>query len=77
MGLSKNVFLQQWHCNFSCIVLKCVLKNNQECKIKPVIININSDVPLFCPCSIPVSKCSGSCNNINDPYATLCVPDVV
>ena len=20
------------------------------------------------------SKCSGSCNNINDPYAKLCVP---
>ena len=22
-------------------------------------------------------KCSGSCNIINDPYAKLCVPDVV
>ena len=22
------------------------------------------------------SKCSGSCNNINDPFAKLCVPDV-
>ena len=22
-------------------------------------------------------KCSGSCNNINNPYAKLCVPDVV
>ena len=22
-------------------------------------------------------KCSGSCNNINDPYAKLCVPDVI
>ena len=26
---------------------------------------------------IQVHKCSGSCNNINDPYAKLCVPDVV
>ena len=25
---------------------------------------------------IVLSKCSGSCNNINDPYAKLCVPDV-
>ena len=24
-----------------------------------------------------VNKCSGSCNNINGPYSTLCVPDVV
>ena len=23
------------------------------------------------------SKCSGSCNNINDPYAKIWVPDVV
>ena len=30
----------------------------------------------FYPYSIKVSKCSGSCNNINDPYAELCVPDV-
>ena len=24
-----------------------------------------------------MSKCSGSCNNINDPYENVCVPDVV
>ena len=24
-----------------------------------------------------MSKCSDSCNNISDPYAKLCVPDVV
>ena len=27
--------------------------------------------------SIKASKCSGSCNNINYPYAKLCVPDIV
>ena len=27
--------------------------------------------------SIKTSKCSGSCNNINHPYAKICVPDVV
>ena len=26
--------------------------------------------------SILVNKCSGRCNNINDPFAKLCVPDV-
>ena len=50
--------------------------NNEECKIKPEIININSNEPLLYPCSVRVNKCSGSCNNINDPYAKLCVPDV-
>ena len=29
------------------------------------------------PFSIKTSKCSGSCNNINDPSAKICVPDIV
>ena len=32
---------------------------------------------MFYPFSVKVNKCNGSCNNINDPYATLCVPDIV
>ena len=32
---------------------------------------------MFFPFSIKTSKCSGSCNNINNPYAKLCVPDAV
>ena len=32
---------------------------------------------MFLPFSIETSKCSGSCNNINYPYARICVPDVV
>ena len=51
--------------------------NNQECKVRPQIVNVNSDEPVFYPFSIKTSKCSGSCNNINDPYAKMCVPDVV
>ena len=50
---------------------------NQECKVRPEIININSDNPMFYPFSIKTSKCSGSCNNINDSYARICVPDIV
>ena len=51
--------------------------NNQEFKIRAEIININSNEPLFYPYSIFVNKRSGSCNNINNPYAESCVPDVV
>ena len=40
-------------------------------------VNFNSDEPVFFPFSIKTSQCSGSCNNINDPYAKICVPDVV
>ena len=57
--------------------LSCILMNNQACKVRPEIINVNSNEPVFYPFSIKTSKCSGSCNNINDPYAKMCVPDVV
>ena len=59
---------------FSCTLsivnpLECVSVNNQECKVRPEIVNVNSNDPGFHPFSIETSKCSGSCNNINDPYA--------
>ena len=57
--------------------LSCILMNNQECKVRPQIVNFNIDEPVFFPFSIKTSKCSGSCNNINDPYANICVPDVI
>ena len=54
--------------------LSCISMNNQ---VRPEIINVNSNEPVFYPFSIKTSKCSGSCNNINDPYAKICVPDAV
>ena len=51
--------------------------DNQECKIRPEIVNVNSDEPTFYSYSVKISKCSGSCNNNSNPYAKLCVPDVV
>ena len=57
--------------------LSCISMNNQACKVRPEIINVNSNERVFYPFSIKTSKCSGSCNNINDPYAQICVPDVV
>ena len=32
---------------------------------------------MFYPFSIKINKCSGSCNNINNPYANICIPDTV
>ena len=57
--------------------LSCISMSNQECKVRPEIINVNCNNPLFYPFSAKTSKCSGNCNNINDPYAKVCVPDVV
>ena len=77
----KQIFfsaLMLFGCNISNInPLKYVSMNNQESKIRPETINISSKEPIFYPYSIKVNKCSSSCNNINDPYSKLCVPDVV
>ena len=58
-------------------LLSCISMNNQERKVRPQIVNINGNEPVFSPFSIKTSKCSGSCNNVNNPYPKLCVPDVV
>ena len=57
--------------------LKCVSLKNQECKVRPEIFNINSNNSIFYPFSVKINKCSGNCNNINDSYARICVPDAV
>ena len=33
-------------------LLNCISMNNQECKARPQIINVNSDEPVFFPFSI-------------------------
>ena len=45
--------------------------SNQECKIRPQIVNVNTEEPMYFSFSIKTSKCSGSCYNIIDPYAKL------
>ena len=39
--------------------------NNQVCKARPEIFNVNSNNPISYPFSIKTSKCCGNCNNIN------------
>ena len=57
--------------------LSCISMNNQACKARPEIVNVNSNNPIFYPFSIKTNKCSDNCNNIYDRYSKLCVPDVV
>ena len=73
-------------CNFECSLsapllnttqLKCVSMNNKKYKARPETVNANASEPVFYPFSIKTSKCSDICNNINDPYAKMCVSDVV
>ena len=81
MELLKKVFLVAMaFFNFNPLnvnSLECVSMSNQKCKIRPEIINVNNNEPVFYPFSIKVTECSRSCNNINNPLARSCFPDVV
>ena len=59
------------------IPLSCISMKNQECKVRPEIINVDSNEPIFYPFSIKTNECGDSCNNFNDPYTRICVPDVI
>ena len=58
-------------------LLSCISMNNQEFKVIKQVLNLNGDEPVFFPFIVKTSKCSGSCNNVNNQYAKLCVSDVV
>ena len=53
--------------------LECVSVVNEECMARPKIIDVNKSEIVFYPLSIKVNNC----NNINDPMAKLCVPDII
>ena len=77
----KKVFVATmsfFSCNvLNAIPLKFVSMNNREHRIRPEIININSNEPSFYPYTVKINKCSCSCNNINDPCTKMSVPHVV
>ena len=76
----KVIFAAMTFFSFSVLSVhssECVSMNNQECKARPKIIDVNNNEPVFYPYRIKVNKCSGNGNNINDPYAKLCVPNIV
>ena len=45
--------------------LECVSMNNQECKVRSEIINVNTNEPVFYPSTIKINKCKGSCNTLS------------
>ena len=61
----------------SAIPLSCISLKNRECKVRPKIADTNSNNPILYPFSVKINKCSGNFNNINDPYAKICVPDTI
>ena len=59
--------------------LECVSVVNQKCMPRPKILDINEGVgeALFYPYNVLVSKCSGSCDTLDNPMAKLCVPNII
>ena len=57
--------------------LECNSMKNQECKVRPEIVNISRNNPIFYSFSIMTNKCSGNCNDINDPDAKISIPNIV
>ena len=57
--------------------LECVSMKTRESKVRPKTLNINSKNPIFYHFSVKKNRCSGNCNNINDPYARICVTGTV
>ena len=65
LGFVKRIFFSTmfFGCNLSSVnPLECVSMNNEECKVRPEIVNVNSEEPVFYHFSIKTSKCSGCCN---------------
>ena len=52
----------------------CLLLKYQKCAARRVIID--NDYMTF-PYNIKVDKCVGSCNDAENPYYKVCLPDVV
>ena len=59
--------------------LECVSVVNQKCIPRPKILDVNEGVgeALFYPYNVLVTKCSGSCNTLDDPMAKLCIPSII
>ena len=45
--------------------LEYISMKNKECKVRPEIINIDSNNPMFYPFSVKINRFN--CNNIKDP----------
>ena len=74
LGFIKKIFVVTMTLLVSSVnSLECVSTKNQECKVRDEIISVNNSEPVFYPFSNKVNKCSGICNNINNPYTRSCV----
>ena len=56
--------------------LNCISMKNEECKQDQKLVILMVIILYFILFNIKINKCSGNCNNINNPYAKMCVLDI-
>lgn len=52
--------------------LKCESVDNQPCLARETIVNINNNEPRYYPFAIKLNKCTGSCDDLGNPFAKIC-----
>ena len=57
--------------------IKYVSLNNQKCKARPPLVNINYDETIFYPFTASVNNCGGNCNTIDDSFSPVCISNKV
>ena len=55
----------------------CIKLSNQKCKIQPTLINLHlneySQEFHYCPFTVKLDRCVGSCNTPNDLSNKICI----
>ena len=54
---------------------KCMPLNNEQCKTRPFLINLNPLEVKYYPFLITLDKCNGNCNTLNNISDKICVPN--
>ena len=57
--------------------MKCRSPNNQPCKARPTLVNVNSNEARSYPFTVCFNQCVGSCNTTDDSYAWAFVSNIV
>ena len=52
----------------------CLLLKNQKCAVRKVVVD---NIYMTFPYKIKVDKCVGSCNDVENSYFKVCLPDTV
>ena len=55
------------------LAIKWASMNNQQCKVRPTLIDFNLDELYYYSFIISLDRCDGNCNTIEDTSGRMCV----